>query len=353
MPAYTAQELIDRAKAAADMHDNFVTPSTWLSWLTQEKYALTLFTARSGWPLDFETLTIDVVGDEAGEFTLQDEEAATLDLADHFTVTGLNTVIGRTALGLTADHSITFIHGSGTGLESFVDGVEALFTYDAGVTTVSDFEDFLATSDYFTVVTAATTQGALIPVGEIVTGSPEPGTPVAAVYPLVVPDLDVMAIISVHQVASNGQDVRRVKYNDAVTFLRQLSSSPRVTTDSTMYYRVRRNGDSLDLNFYPNPAVGCSFLVTYIPAPSRATVVTDSISYPMGWEERIVLGMARRALEKEESDSAPILRRIAEIDQQIEELCWSRVISESPTVRNTDGRSESSNFPPWSEWAWL
>lgn len=237
MPSYTGQELIERAMAAADMHDNFVTPPTWLQWASLERYALELFMARSGWPTDLETATITVDGTEDGDFAL-------------------------------------------------IDGEEA--------------------------------------------------------------PLDVMAIVCVHQIQSDG--LRRLTYSDTVTFLRQMPGTPIHSGDANVY-RVKRSSDSLIFNFFPNPDVGDQFLVTYIPMPARLTLTTDAVNYPMGWEERMVLGMARRALAKEESDTSEIRKQMAEMDQQIEELSWSRVMSESPKVRNVD--TQPLEIPSRESWAWV
>lgn len=233
MPAYTAQDLIDRAAGAADMHDNFVKPSLWLQWASLERYALELFMARSGWPTDFESATITVTGAEAGTYSL------------------------------------------------------------AG-------------------------------------------------------DPDMMAVVCVHRIESDG--LRRLEYDDAVSFLRQLPGTP-VWNGPALKYRVKRASDGIRFQFYPEPDVGDQLLVTYIPMPARLTTVAGTVNYPMGWEERIVLGMARRAMDKEESDSGPIQRQMREMDSQIEELCWNRVMSESPKVRNAD--VYRADLPTREAWAWL
>ena len=51
MAVFTVDELITRAKDAADMHDLFVRPSTWFNWLNVELQALYIMCARGGWPL--------------------------------------------------------------------------------------------------------------------------------------------------------------------------------------------------------------------------------------------------------------------------------------------------------------
>jgi hypothetical protein len=48
VPVFTIQTLVDRAAAIADMHDEFVKPSEWLSWYNTERRALQLFLARHG-----------------------------------------------------------------------------------------------------------------------------------------------------------------------------------------------------------------------------------------------------------------------------------------------------------------
>lgn len=233
MPSYTGTELIARAMAAADMHDNFVTATTWLQWASLERYALELFMARSGWPTDLATGTITVVGTEAGEFTVPS-------------------------------------------------------------------------------------------------------------------DPDMLAVVAVHHSSSDG--LRRLEYSDTVTFLRQLPAAPSQTGEPD-YYRVKRDNDGITFNFYPNPTIGTSVLVTYIPMPIRLVAVANTVNYPMGWEERIVLGMARRALAKEESDTSDMRAQIKEIEQQIEELAWNRVMSESPKIRNSDDFSLS--LPSRDNWAWI
>jgi hypothetical protein len=233
MPAYTAQELIDRAAGASDMHDNFVSSSLWLQWASLERYALELFMARSGWPIDFSSATITVTGAEAGTYSLA--------------------------------------------------------------------------------------------------GNP-----------------DMMAIVCVHRLVSGG--LQRLEYDDAVTFLRQVPGSP-IDSGDARKYRVKRAVDGIALQFYPEPQVGDQLVVTYIPAPTRLTVTTDAVNYPMGWEERVVLGMARRAMDKEESDSRAIQIQMREMDSQIEELCWNRVMSESPKVRNAD--HYRADLPAREAWAWL
>lgn len=243
----TASEIIRRAMALSDMHDNFVTEDEWLSWLNQEHYALKLFLARHGWQLPFDTTTATI---NADGWTLATDG-------------GSATQVDKTTLG----HYVF--------------------------------------------------------------------TPTEA---------DIMALVCVHQVVSG--TVRLLKYTDNVSFLKQNIGATLASGHATEY-RCRMYGNEIHMDFFPAPATGETYLITFIHVPTPLTATTQSVALPMGWEERLVLGMARRALIKEESDAGKLEQMIREMDSQIEQLCWNRVMSESPKVRNADYEP-----PPWQYWYW-
>jgi len=59
MPVFTVSQIINRAAAAADMHDEFVSFEQWLAWLNVERANLQMFIVRHGMPmqnLQVETL---------------------------------------------------------------------------------------------------------------------------------------------------------------------------------------------------------------------------------------------------------------------------------------------------------
>lgn len=178
-------------------------------------------------------------------------------------------------------------------------------------------------------------------------------------YPLTVPPL---AIVAIHQVRD--RRVRPIHVNNAIDFLREVPGTP-ITTGNPTEYRALWDqlNDRVVLNFYPQPSTGMVLLVSYIPEPSKLSLTAgdppDSatfVSYPMGWEERIVLGVARRALAKEESDETSILKQIAETERYIEECVFDRVLSENPTIRNLDadrrGWRDKVLYPPPAMYWW-
>lgn len=247
MPSVTTQELVARAQAASDMRDDFVTPTQWMYWASQENLSLNLFLARSGWTLPTADFDLVITGNEGG------------------------------------------------------------------------------------------------------------------VYPIN-PTSNVMAVVCVHEMISNG--FRRVRFQDAISFMRQPPGATGGAKGHARFCRFQWSGDTITMNLYPEGNVGETYRVTYLPHPNRLTLdaspasgFANTVAYPMGWEERVVLGMARRALMKEESDTRAVDQETQTWDRRIEEACWNRMLGESPVVRNVDnetyGWSDRIIWPPYpNSWFW-
>ena len=238
MPNYTAQVLIERAQAAADMHDDFVTQTQWLRWATVENDALAVKVAQLGYVLN----------------------------------------------------------------ESFTD------------------------------IT--------------ITGADS--------YPIDEP----LAVVGVYEITTNNL-LRRVHSVNPFDGHRQTTNTIIGPARQFSFRRSTSSGNTTILmNMFPNPTSG-TYRVYVIPHPAALTSVSGSVDYPLGWEERVVLGMARRALAKEESDTGPISEQIRQVDSDIEAAVWSRLLGDSPSVRNVDSveRGWISPYPyPWppvSEWHFI
>ncbi len=177
----------------------------------------------------------------------------------------------------------------------------------------------------------------------------------AAPYTITVPN-EMVAVIGVWEVASGGK-YRRVSLQNPIDINRQ---DPVAGTDTgpARWYSVTRvtNSDSHTVSLYPRPVAGTYMAVT-IPLSTLAAALSTALWYPMGFEEWLVLKLARRALIKENSETSQIDRLIAEQEQHIEETCWSRQVGEAPTVRNTDAVARGwSDYPRWpssASWSWL
>lgn len=167
-----------------------------------------------------------------------------------------------------------------------------------------------------------------------------------------------LAIVAVHQIGTDGM-LRRVKLNNAVDFLHQTLTGSQV--GDPREYRVvwDQDNDDYTLNFFPTPNTGTQFLVSYIPAPLKLVIGTaaageaNSVKYPLGYEEWIVLQIAIEARDTTEEDTDKLERRLTKLQNQIEESVWDKAFG-GATIRNVDeeerGWTKSLKYPPIDEW---
>lgn len=168
-----------------------------------------------------------------------------------------------------------------------------------------------------------------------------------------------LAIVAIHQVGTDGR-VRRIKVNNAVDFLHQTVSST-ATQGNPSEFRVvwDQDNDQYQVNFFPQPTAGMQFLVSYIPHPLKLIVGTpatgeaNSVKYPLGFEEWIVLKLGVRALKTEDSDPSGLLDEFKQCSSFIEQAAWDAVFADAK-VRNVDnverGWSSKLVYPPNTEW---
>lgn len=76
MPTFTVQKLVDRARAAADMYDDFVTQTQWIDWVNVERDLLERHIAKSGYVLAETVQTITANG--AASYAITPEPYAIL-----------------------------------------------------------------------------------------------------------------------------------------------------------------------------------------------------------------------------------------------------------------------------------
>lgn len=179
------------------------------------------------------------------------------------------------------------------------------------------------------------------------TGSPLTATLLAANYPL--------AVLGAYEVCDGRY--RPLRFKSQIDFVRQDYSAAADTGDAHSFTLLSSSSsDDLIVQFYPQPSSG-TYRVLYLAGRAPVTALTDSVNWPLGWEERIVLGLARRALIKEESDVRKIEQMMVEQDVIIEEFCWNRNAAESPRVRNVDrvdrGWTDQMQYGPYESWCWL
>jgi hypothetical protein len=102
-------------------------------------------------------------------------------------------------------------------------------------------------------------------------------------------------------------------------------------TGQGQIYRVFQNTlGKISIQFYPIPTDG-TYQVFIVPQDAALTT-SSSVNYPLGWEERIVLGMAKRALSKEESPTKHVDDLMAQTDRLIEEAAWDRLFAANQRI---------------------
>jgi hypothetical protein len=95
-------------------------------------------------------------------------------------------------------------------------------------------------------------------------------------------------------------------------------------------YRYRLEGDRLWIT--PKPSAGQKFRLLYIPRRRRLIVDSDVLDGISGWEELVVVDAARKALLKEESDTAGVEREIIDLERRIEQAAENRDAGEAKRV---------------------
>lgn len=105
------------------------------------------------------------------------------------------------------------------------------------------------------------------------------------------------------------------------------------------------HGTADNLVYTLEPRTTGNYLVRYIATPTAPTLVTDTVDLPFGGDERLVLGMARRAKLKDGSASALLNGLIAEADAQLNMQAFGRANGDSPRVRKVPRTAPQVSFP--------
>lgn len=158
----------------------------------------------------------------------------------------------------------------------------------------------------------------------------------------------ILALIGVYRV-DQGKYCRLRAGNP---FNRGRQTVTGATVGKATEFSCAADDEGLTLEFYPRPSDG-EYHVWYIPAPVKTDAVTDLVSYPLSWEELLVLRLARRARLKEETDTSSIDNEIARRERKIEDAIWSRLLAQTPAIRNVDDVERTGTtlvYPPPSDW---
>lgn len=117
------------------------------------------------------------------------------------------------------------------------------------------------------------------------------------------------------------------------------------------------------INLRPLPSSGL-YSVLYLPVGDTLVTGTpgtgeaSSVYYPNGWEEWLVLEVARQVSGREESLNMTNEDRKREIEKDVERMAGDRMFAQGPKVRNVDGRDRdnwraSAAISSVDDWFWL
>lgn len=165
------------------------------------------------------------------------------------------------------------------------------------------------------------------------------------------------AVLGVYEVRDGR--FRPLKFRSPAEFALQDLDNPSVTGTANYYTITSGNwDDDLTIHMFPQPTSGTYRALFWSMHPT-ADALDDEVTWPLGFEEYIVLFMARRALIKENSETRQVDDELGAESQRIEEICWDRNAAQAPTIRNVDkaergwGWQENMAYGPWESWYWL
>jgi hypothetical protein len=163
---------------------------------------------------------------------------------------------------------------------------------------------------------------------------------------------NTMCVLGVWEITSN-ERYRALDYSETISARLQDPLTGPMIGDAREYW-VEYVDDIPSIYLYPRPTQG-NYIVLTLKYSDEFISLSSSVNFPLGFEERPILGMARRALIKEESDTSAIEKLIAEEDRRIEEECWNRVLANSPKIRKVSKKQYQVEplYPEASSWRWL
>lgn len=141
---------------------------------------------------------------------------------------------------------------------------------------------------------------------------------------------DIYAVLGVYRVETNGDRTYLSRHDH------RLRPNQSRTQAKAHTYRVV----GANMEFNPIPTSGTYELV-YIPVPGEMSADEDQIDGVLGWEEYVVIDVAIKLKQKEDSDPALLMAERERLLRRIQEESRDEEMSECGTVqsvRNTSGR---------------
>ena len=117
-------------------------------------------------------------------------------------------------------------------------------------------------------------------------------------------------------------------------------------------YDIASQENTPRIQFYPQPSSG-TYVVQYIKSPDLLTNDSDTVVYPLDWEEALVYDAAIQVLEKDDLPRSELQARLQEINAEIDNTASSRDLLNSYNIRDVrgySGRDPADQFSyelPW------
>lgn len=117
-------------------------------------------------------------------------------------------------------------------------------------------------------------------------------------------------------------------------------------------WSARGNGDNLTFELYPHASsiANGKYFVRYVPTLAKITSAASTVEIPFGCDDRLVLGMARRAGIKESAASRRMDQEILDADAEISMVIAGRL---SPKVRRVDTNSTPMFYAEPGRWIFV
>lgn len=102
--------------------------------------------------------------------------------------------------------------------------------------------------------------------------------------------------------------------------------------------------DNITVELSPRDT-GSNYVIRWVPTPPTPLTLDDRVDLPFGTDERVVLGLARRALLKESGSSTVLERLIMEADAEVAFAASGRLDNQGPRVRRVRPAFRRQRFP--------
>src|SRR5574338_165094 len=183
-------------------------------------------------------------------------------------------------------------------------------------------------------------------------------TPIAPTGALQYNTSEPVAILGFRWLNTRGY-FRRIEIINPLNMPSQTTLNTGTPEKVSITHDPSNTGNEIVIRPWPVPVAGSgSLIMTSIDKPKNLVLTAPSgnndnvVRLPNGFEEIIVLNMARRALGKEETTSPALENEAREVKLFIEDSIRSYLLTDQPTVHDVNDPTYD-RLPPYTSWWFL